>query len=115
MKKSFLFSALGIALAIALITVSNLTAQAPADDKPAKQQKVFIIQASGHVREVKGDANKLLTDGWRVAALVGSGSADTNGTAGIIVLVNYPKAISRWRASPSGQSSQRHLDLISGL
>ena len=88
MKKSFLFSALGIAFAIALVTVSNLTAQAPADDKPAKQQRVFVVQAGGKVNEVSGTARKLLEDGWTIADLVGSGNGNQSSytACGIIVL-----------------------------
>ena len=87
MKKSFLFSALGVALAIALVTISNLTAQAPADDKPAKEQRVFVVQATGNVSEVTGTARSLLQKGWTVADLVGSGGGDQTYLAcGIIVL-----------------------------
>ena len=89
MKKSFLFSALGIALAIAMVTVSNLTAQAPADvQAAAKQQRVFVVQAGGKVNEVSGTARKLLEDGWTIADLVGSGNGNQSSytACGIIVL-----------------------------
>ena len=83
MKKSFLFSALGIAFAIALVTVSNLTAQAPADDKPAKEQRVFVVSSNGYVNEVHETVQNLLKQGWTVSDVASSGGS---GIAGIIVL-----------------------------
>ena len=78
---------MGIAFAIAVVTVSNLTAQAPADEKRAKEQRVFVIQATGNVSEVTGTARSLLQNGWTIADLVGSGGGDqTYSACGIIVL-----------------------------
>ena len=79
---------MGVAFAIALVTVSNLTAQEPADDKPAKEQRVFVVQMTGNVSEVTGTARSLLQKGWTVADLVasGNGNQSSSSAAGIIVL-----------------------------